>query len=216
MTTSTGDTGAWQRLGTALKQRRVTLDQRFRNRKAFAEATGLDYRLIYDIEESRRTNFGVATLTAIEVGYRLTPGSIARLLAGGSLEPVPEDAPRPALAAVPAESLPDDSPPSPNAVAFAHAFGVTDSPSDPFVQSVRRDIADAIMAYGASASGGQIFAGQPWSADEARLWDDPRIPRADKEMFIAGMRAERAPHEAGHGDGRARIGLPHPAASGVT
>lgn len=110
----------------------------------------------------------------------------------------------------------NDSPPSPSAAAFAHAFGVTDNPSDPFVQSVRRDIADAIMTYGAGAGGPQIFHGRPWSADEARLWDSPRIPRADKEMFIAGMRAERARNESGQGSGASRIGLVPAAASRMT
>jgi hypothetical protein len=86
MTTSTADAGAWERLGAMLIQRRTALDPRFRNRKAFCDATRLDYRLIYDIEEHRRTNFGSATLAAIEGAYALAPGAIARFLAGSGLE----------------------------------------------------------------------------------------------------------------------------------
>ena len=205
MTTSTGDTGAWQRLGTALKQRRVTLDQQFRNRKAFAEATGLDYRLIYDIEESRRTNFGVATLTVIEVGYRLMPGSIARFLGGGDLEPA--DA-----AVVPAETPPDDESPSPGAVAFARAVGIDpDDPDDPFLRPVRRAIAEAIMRHGTGATGSQVFHDYPGAEVDAQLWDDPRAPRQDKDLYLAIMRADRARDEARRRNGASRIGLAAPA-----
>jgi hypothetical protein len=81
--------GRWRELGIKLKQRRALLDPRWRNRRAFAEENHLDYRLIYDIEEARRPNFGVTTLTAIEVAYRLGPGSIAAFRKGGEFAPTP-------------------------------------------------------------------------------------------------------------------------------
>lgn len=89
------DTSAWERLGTALIQRRTELNQRFRNRRVFAEETGLDYRLIYDLEESRRQNFGTATLTSLELGYQLPVGAIRRFLdEGAELPPLTASAPQ--------------------------------------------------------------------------------------------------------------------------
>jgi hypothetical protein len=87
---SCDESGRWGELGTALKRRRALLDSRWRNRRVFAEDSRLDYRLIYDIEEVRRPNFGVTTLTAIEVAYRLKPGSITAFLEGGELDPAPD------------------------------------------------------------------------------------------------------------------------------
>lgn len=190
MTTSTGDTGAWQRLGTALKQRRVTLDQRFRSRKAFAEATGLDYRLIYDIEESRRTNFSVATLTAIEVSYQLTPGAISRFLGGGDLLP--------------------EQPPIPVAVNSARAAGIDpDDLNDPWTSSVREQVEAARRMHGGNPTGSQIFFGTPASSYEAGLWDDRSLNEASRILSIAIIRAYRARDVAGsqnHGrSGRAGL-----------
>ena len=76
----------WERLGRLLIQRRTALDPRYNNRQAFADATGLKYRLVYDIEEHRRDNFGDTTLTSIEVAYKLDPGAIKRFLDGGELD----------------------------------------------------------------------------------------------------------------------------------
>jgi len=123
MNSGTGD--RWERLGALLIQRRTQLSPRFHNRGAFCEAAGLNYRLVYDIEEARRTNFGRSALAAIEAAYRLTPGAIGRFLAGGKLgtQPVTADAaaaadaievrreavrrPSPAPAA-PGDLMPDD------------------------------------------------------------------------------------------------------------
>ena len=77
----------WERLGALLIQRRTQISPRFHSRGAFCEATGLKYRLVYDIEEARRENFGTPALAAIEAAYRLEPGAITRFLAGGELEP---------------------------------------------------------------------------------------------------------------------------------
>ena len=83
--TSTANADRWKTLGALLIQRRTALDPRYHNRGAFCEATGLKYRLVYDIEEGRRTNFGTSTLAAIEVAYQLRPSAITAFLAGGEL-----------------------------------------------------------------------------------------------------------------------------------
>jgi hypothetical protein len=94
MATSTGDARAWERLGAQLVQRRTGLDPRYRNRRLFCEERSLDYRLIYDIENARRTNFGAATLAVIEIGYAVEHGSIDVALSGGDLIPAGDgDAP---------------------------------------------------------------------------------------------------------------------------
>lgn len=101
MTTTTSAPGQWERLGAILIQRRTALNPQWHGRGAFAEATGLSYRLVYDVEEGRRGNFGGATLAAIESAYQLETGAIRRFLDGGELESAdgiplsqPERAPR--------------------------------------------------------------------------------------------------------------------------
>lgn len=83
---------SWARLGEMLVQRRVEIDPRYRNRRLFAAERGLNWRLLYDIERAKRTNFESETLAAIEVAYSLVPGSIPRALGGAELEAQPDAA----------------------------------------------------------------------------------------------------------------------------
>ncbi|MEV0382297.1 hypothetical protein [Nonomuraea sp. NPDC050643] len=78
---------AWTRLGELLLGRRVELDVRYRNRRTFAAEVGLDYRVLYDIESARRTNFSDTTKRAIEQAYRLKAGNLDQVLQGGDLDP---------------------------------------------------------------------------------------------------------------------------------
>lgn len=100
----------WKRLGGLLTDRRVHLG--YRERTQFCAERGVDYRLVYDIEQARRVNFTRSTIAALEVAYLLRPGAIPAALAGGDLEPArpPQPDPeRPRLAAVPDSlPLPDD------------------------------------------------------------------------------------------------------------
>lgn len=70
---------AWQRLAELLVQQRGRIDA---NAARFAKTTGLNYRLVYDIEHARRTNYRPATLSEVEAAYRLQEGTIAAFLAG--------------------------------------------------------------------------------------------------------------------------------------
>jgi hypothetical protein len=80
---------AWQRLGAMLGQRRVELDPRYKNLALFTEDRGINYRLGWDIEAGRRTNYRRLTLRAIEVAYHLQPGAIDAALTGGHLAVLP-------------------------------------------------------------------------------------------------------------------------------
>jgi len=108
------DSKRWEELGTALIQRRTALG--FRSRQAFAEATRCDYRLLYDVERARRTNFGTAVLTSLELAYGLRPGAFATFLAGGDLETAPpaqsHQAPAPADSFAALEEIHPDSRPA--------------------------------------------------------------------------------------------------------
>jgi hypothetical protein len=81
---TTASAERWQRLGAQLIQRRTALYPRH-SRGAFSETTGLSYRLVYDIEEARRTNFGTPVIAGIEAAYKLAPGAIGRFLDGAEL-----------------------------------------------------------------------------------------------------------------------------------
>jgi hypothetical protein len=97
------DQDARIRLGQLLTGRRAQISARYKNRREFAADTGLNWRLLYDVEQAKRDNFRPETLRAFESAYHLAPGSIDRVLAGGDLEPLP-DAPR--IAAVPDSAIP--------------------------------------------------------------------------------------------------------------
>ncbi|MFD9943221.1 hypothetical protein ACFWYW_14490 [Nonomuraea sp. NPDC059023] len=80
---------AWMRLGDLLVARRRSLGRDYRNRKHFAEETGLDYKIISDLESGRRANYSAATLLAIESAYRWQFGSVQAVLAGGQPAAIP-------------------------------------------------------------------------------------------------------------------------------
>lgn len=102
---------AWERLGELLIARRVELDVQFRNRRAFAAAVDMEYRVLYDLERGRRTNFTTSTLRAVERAYGLAAGSVERTLAGGELEPAgqqptPGPVPERTVVEIPADASP--------------------------------------------------------------------------------------------------------------
>jgi hypothetical protein len=70
----------WERVGGALAARRVQIDPSYDKRSAFARETGVDYRVLYDIEKGRRQNFGPKTIAQIEQAYHLPAGAIEAAL----------------------------------------------------------------------------------------------------------------------------------------
>lgn len=97
------DLSAWERVGPLLAARRAQISPRYANRRAFAADTGINWRTLFDAEHAKRANFKTETLSAFESAYELVPGSLARTLAGGDLEPAP-DGPR-------LSPVPDPAPP---------------------------------------------------------------------------------------------------------
>ena len=88
----------WQQLGDLLIQRRVELHPRYRYRNAFADETGRNWRLLYDIEKAGtkgRTSFPPHTITGLEAAYRLEPGAIWAFLDGEVDELIPRAEPEP-------------------------------------------------------------------------------------------------------------------------
>ena len=181
----------WQRLGALLIQRRTALDPRYHNRTAFSEATGLNYRVVYDIEEARRANFGTSILAAIEAAYRLEPGAIGRFLAGGELEPQAAFPPLP-RPAPPARRDVDFSGGDPeglrpwrqqvlrevySALGIASRFGPGDVPEPSDLPGVE----DALAAL----PGARVFRTEPVEAD---TWDDPVLSLNERLTLIAVMR----------------------------
>lgn len=151
---------AWERLGTALQQRRTLLNPRWRNRRAFSADTGLNYRLIFDAEENRRSNFTTVTITALEVAYQLKPGSIAKFLDGGELTPADAPAPVARLAPVPDPAWQAEEPP-PGVREHAREFG------DPLLERLY----DLALQGNRDPQGADMFPDDPWWADR---WDSLR------------------------------------------
>lgn len=177
-----GEGLAWERLGDALIQRRI--DLHYRNRRAFCDTRQIDYRLTFDIEKHRRTNFAKPTMLDIARAYAVTPESIDRLLHGqGDLEPLPE-APPAARTPEPAADRTDSTVPS----------QVGSAISDVVVQVNR-----ARMRHG-TATAEQIFP----DPLEVRAWN-LAWPEPDRIEYIAWLRVKRADPQAGEEAGH----VPH-------
>lgn len=95
MSSVTAPPERWQALGALLPARRVQIDPQYSSRSAFARATGLNDRLVADLERARRNTYRDTTLAAAEQAYRIRPGDLERFLAGevDSLTPGNEAAP---------------------------------------------------------------------------------------------------------------------------
>ena len=78
-----GDKAARKRLGKLLVQARFEMNPDWRNRRLFAEAQEINYRLVQDIETAARPNFDDTTKMFIETKYGWALGSIDRVLEGG-------------------------------------------------------------------------------------------------------------------------------------
>jgi hypothetical protein len=201
MTTTTGDPGAWHALGTRLKQRRAVLG--YRSRQAFCDITNLDYRLIYDIEEARRVNFGDTTLTAIEVGYRLRPGSIAAFLSGGELaEAEPEWRPQPGMGFTDAEI--DAAHPRYDELRERYDSlcmdGILDPSADDMFPLRDSDVAEAGLAAAWETAAARVVA-----RDEAR-----RISQTIWAVALYQVRREARMHGEGNADSSLTAATPLP------
>lgn len=82
------DLGPWKRLGEMLTARRIELDPRNQNRRRFADRVRINYRVLFDIEQGKRANYGPNMLAAVERAYGWRAGSIERVLNGGDPQPV--------------------------------------------------------------------------------------------------------------------------------
>lgn len=181
MTASEGAALRWQRLGDMLIQRRTALDSRWHNRTAFCEATGLSYRLVYDIEEGRRTNFGGSTKAAIEAAYHLAPGAVDRYIQGGDL-----------YEGATVTRLPFTGPsPMP---------GLADLPE--ILRKLPPDIEEWIADVDADIASGRM----PRNQFEASVWDNPGFTPDRKRLMLGIARSELAAAARGERRGEGRAG----------
>lgn len=72
----------WQVVGARVKRERLVC---WRTRAEFAQAAGLSERVIFDLENGRRTNFSPETIAAIESTLGWEAGALERVRQG--LEP---------------------------------------------------------------------------------------------------------------------------------
>jgi hypothetical protein len=174
---------AWAHAGELLVQRRIEIDPRYRNRRLFAEERGLNWRLLHDIERAKRRNFEPETITAVEVAYRLVRGSLGRTLAGGDLEPLPDDG------APAAEAPPPRLPHLYREEIKAHYF------------IVKQELAEAEAFYGDHPTGEQAFPGNHF---EAEAWDSDLLTDDESLRQIASLRLRRDQRAAREGDSNGR------------
>lgn len=126
---------AWTRLGRYLTARRVHIDPtRYKTRQAFAAETGVNYRLLQDLETASRSTFTDETVALFETAYQLEPGAIVRFLEGAESElpssPSPAAQPTPSIA-----ETPPDLPPSEGEMAGVAAI-------EALVQTLRAELAE--------------------------------------------------------------------------
>lgn len=119
---------AWLRLGRLLQSRRVQIDPAYANRLTFCSATGLNYKLVQEVERAKRRTFTDVTFALFEAAYRLTSGSIRRTLAGGDLEP----------AEVADASLPPEGPEEEDQIDIDLETFVPESPAEKALMAIYR------------------------------------------------------------------------------
>src|SRR5690606_136616 len=81
---------AWQRLGKLLRQRRPLIDPRYRVRRVFAAVNRPTDKTVQEVENAYRSTFSDQMPTAIEVAYRLPPGTIHEVLANPDVDRLPD------------------------------------------------------------------------------------------------------------------------------
>lgn len=177
-----GDTEAWLRVGTLLRLRRQILNPEWANAREFAKATGINYKLVGDVETAGRDPVGNFTLDTvvrkISPAYQVTWLSIADALGGGDLVPLPGTpgaGDRRLRAAAdpsfPGQSATENPGPPPAADAVLPPAMVADA--QPFAAAINRAL-------------------RRWTADYARAHPDvdaDRIPAPPGEaLFQAGSR----------------------------
>lgn len=120
------DRAAWLRLGKMLTSRRVVLGYA-RSLQSFAGARGIHYRLAWDIENARRSNYTTATLALVEVAYGLEHGSVDGALGGGEFR-----------LAEPGGPAPGGRRPDPSYQAILDADGLTDGEKLDAIEAVEK------------------------------------------------------------------------------
>lgn len=93
MPTISGPPSKWEELGKKLERRRVERDPRYKDRAVFARDTGVNDRMLGDLERARRTVYRDTSLHAVEIAYRLKEDAIRRFVSGKAdqLEALPDD-----------------------------------------------------------------------------------------------------------------------------
>lgn len=191
MTMRPGDGLAWGELGNALMQRRIELSPRYKNRRVFSEERQIGYRLVYDIEENRRTNFGRATILDIARAYAVSGDSLDRVLGRtGSLQPVAGAASVQQVPLAPAAADTEIGEPSQIPRGVSSAIG--DLAAD-LVPIIETEVRRARMRHPArELTGRDIFADE----HEAAIWDIPGL--GNRYEVVALLRAVRQRDEGGN------------------
>jgi hypothetical protein len=175
-----GDDLAWERLGDELMQRRV-VGLHYRTRSAFCDARQINHRLVFDMEEHKRTNFGRATLLDFARAYKVTADSIEATLHGGHLEPLP--------------SVPARAAPAPEATVSADLKARITALKPQIEAEIRREQIWVRTKKKREATGADIFADE----FEAQVYDmrgalDERIPVI---AFLRAVRTQEAEQNPG-------------------
>lgn len=191
----------WDRLGAALVERRIQIDPRYKNRRLFAREVGLNWRLLFDIEQHKRSNFEPETLMAIARAYRVTYESLLDTLHGGFLQPSrsdygERDGREPEAGA---DAAPE---PSVTAAVMSASVAAIDALLQPTIKEVRAEVDVAkrrakMRGPDAYPAGREVFS----DLIEAEAWDFSRNPQDEdaRISFIAWVRMKRREAQANPG-----------------
>jgi len=176
----------WERLAALLSDRRTRLNPQYKSRLKFVEDTGLNQRLVSDLENARRTSYRPTTLGAVETAYRWAPGSIERVLAGG--DPV-EVAPVSASASLAVTGHTEaESGPAEERSAEALEVAIRE-----LARRLSPDRVRAILEGLAAPRGPHASAAERRYEDEAEqhLWETPGLDERQRRYLIHQLDALR-------------------------
>jgi hypothetical protein len=175
----------WERLATLLGDRRTRLAPQYKSRLRFAADTGLNERLVADLENARRTSYRHTTLTAVETAYRWAPGSISRVLDGGDPEEL--------------DSTPGNSTAGVDQETAKHTLEGLEAAARELLRRMGPNHAVALLGEFANLPPSPPASERRYEDDaEQHIWETPGLSDRERRFLIHQLQALRRMDETEH------------------